>query len=553
MRIDVGTGRPAPLGALVGVPSTRRRIDRFELAVLGAFAAVSVWVLALDLWQVVVNGRVWTGTDGVYIVDQMQYLAWIRSASHHLFASNLFVLRSTPADYFQPAVVISGGLAAIGVSPPLSLLIWKPIAVVAAFFAVREYAYRTLDGLWSRRVAIVLGLFFGSFTVVYGSFSVIGDMFPGFLSWGYEFGLLALAAMVWALLAYDRARTVNRIAWAPGLLGALSSLLHPWHGELLIVVVIGAELIALPWRRPTRRTLALLTFTVALTALPLLYYVLLGKLDLSWRLARVASKHEFSLWSIVLALMPLLLPALLAYRRRPVDFLASVNRSWPIAAFAVFVVSATGLSATPLHAFQGITIPLAVLAVEGVRQLDWRRVRYRGVLAGLAVFAITVPATAYELDNARQLASPTTDNANFIERDERAALDYLQDEHTPGGVLTRSYLGAIVPEKTGRRTLVGDCLWSQPHCYDRVNAAQALFDGTLSPKLARRFVRRTGATFVLADCSTRANLARVLAPMLDSIERFGCATVYLIDAPGQSEGPLAESRTDAALRAPRRK
>ena len=72
------------------------------------FAAISVWVLGLDLWQVVVNGRVWTGTDGVYIVDQMQYLAWIRDASHHVLSSNLFVLRPTSADYFQPAIVISG-------------------------------------------------------------------------------------------------------------------------------------------------------------------------------------------------------------------------------------------------------------------------------------------------------------------------------------------------------------------------------------------------------------------------------------------------------------
>ena len=96
---------------------------------LVAFGAVSLWVLTLDLLQVVVNGRVWTGTDGVYIVDQMQYLAWIKSASHHLLASNMFVLRSTPHDYFQPAVVISGGLSALGLSPAVSLLLWKPVAV----------------------------------------------------------------------------------------------------------------------------------------------------------------------------------------------------------------------------------------------------------------------------------------------------------------------------------------------------------------------------------------------------------------------------------------
>ena len=87
----LGAGRPS----VAAVMPRRRRIDPFELGLLAVFAIVSVWVLGLDLWQVIVNGRDWTGTDGVYLVDQMQYLAWIRDASHHLLASNLFVLRTS--------------------------------------------------------------------------------------------------------------------------------------------------------------------------------------------------------------------------------------------------------------------------------------------------------------------------------------------------------------------------------------------------------------------------------------------------------------------------
>jgi hypothetical protein len=106
MRLEIelldGGGRgPAPdLPPVKIEPPRRRRLDRFELSVLIVFAAVSVWVLAIDLGRVVFDGATWTGTDGVYIVDQMQYLAWIKDASHHFLVSNLFVLHprwSSPA------------------------------------------------------------------------------------------------------------------------------------------------------------------------------------------------------------------------------------------------------------------------------------------------------------------------------------------------------------------------------------------------------------------------------------------------------------------------
>jgi hypothetical protein len=112
-------------------PRVRRGLEPYEIVLLAAFAAFSLWVVALDLWQVIAHGRVWTGTDGFYIVDQMQYLAWIASASQHLFSANLFVLRGTPADYFQPAIAISGGVTALGVAPWLALLLWKPVAVLS--------------------------------------------------------------------------------------------------------------------------------------------------------------------------------------------------------------------------------------------------------------------------------------------------------------------------------------------------------------------------------------------------------------------------------------
>jgi hypothetical protein len=537
VRVEVEESPPAGAGTAtaykppVTVVPRPRRLDRFDLGVLVAFALVSVWTLGIDLWQVIVHGLVWTGTDGLYLVDQQQYAAWIRDASQHFgLVSNLFVLRPTPADYFQPAVAISGGLTALGVAPWLSLLLWKPVAVISAFYAIRIYVRRSLTGLWSRRAALVLALFFGSFTLLYGSVTTIGDLFPGFLSWGYVFALMGLAAMTGGVLLYERAWTAGRLSLAPGLLGLVAGLMHPWNGEMLIAVVVGTELVM--WgirRRPPR--LDLLAVTVALSAAALLYYAILGKTDLSWQLAQQASRHTFPLWSIVLASAPLLVPALLAYRKRPENFLAAATRFWLFAAFAVFVVSGTAAGATPLHAFQGITIPLSVLAIEGITGTRrWRLVRHRRRVAAVAIALVTIPATVFELSNAIDILKPAPEqNANFITKDENDALRYLAADRAPGGVLTRSYLGAIVPAKTGRRTFIGDCLWSEPDCNGRTIDTMALFDGSMAPADARHYVLSTGARFVLADCGTNSVLATSLAPIVKSVHQFGCAAVYEVN------------------------
>ncbi len=547
--IDGAPADPTPVApATSKLP--RRPMDRIELGLLVAFSALSMWVLAIDAWQVVFHGRVWTGTDGVYIVDQMQYLAWIRDASHHVLAANLFVLRPTPADYFQPAVAISGALAALGLSPTLALLLWKPVAVVGLFLGVRSYVHRTIGGLWARRAALTLALFFGSFTVAYGSFTVLGDLFPVFLSWGYTFALLALAAMVAAIMLYERDRRRGRVSLWPGVLGAVASLLHPWHGELLALVLIGAELTM--WRHGRRGGLALPLVTLLVIGAALVYYAVLGHTDPSWKLARQASKHTFSFWPIGIYLLPLALPALFGYRGAPRTFLIAATRSWPVASLSVFVLSATALGATPLHAFQGITIPLALLAVQGVGEVRslrgtpgpvLPRLRVPRVLAGswmtrrrliwvIAIALATIPGTVMQLNSARQLAAPTYDNANFIEHDEASALSYLAARREPGGVLTRSYLGAIVPSRTGRHVLVGDCLWSQPGCLTLTAIAQQLFTGQLSAAAARRFVTRGHVRFVLGDCRTQTDLNRLLGPLIVQQARFGCATVLQLGPPG---------------------
>ena len=65
----------------------------------------------------------------------------------------------------------------------------------------------------------------------------------------------------------------------------------------------------------------------------------------------------------------------------PAGFLEATTRAWLIAALLVYVASASALQATPLHAFQGTTIPLAVLAVDGLRRVGWSRMPHHALAA----------------------------------------------------------------------------------------------------------------------------------------------------------------------------
>ena len=278
------------------------------------------------------------------------------------------------------------------------------------------------------------------------------------------------------------------------------------------------------------RHIGLPAVTVIATILPLLYYLVLAHADPQWGMAKQQSKHTYPLAEIALALAPLLAASALAYRSRPQTFLQAATRAWPPVTLVVFLVSQTGLSATPLHAFAGITIPLSVLTVQGLQALGWRRIPGRRALAVLLMAAVTIPTTIDELTGALPYIAPAAANANFIDPHEQHALAYLAADPQPGGVLTRSYLALITPAQTGRHTYLGSCQWSQPNCPGRQALAHRVLETPgIPPPAIRADVLGTGARFVLASNCTLPgkNLDTILAPITLSTHHFGCATLLL--------------------------
>jgi hypothetical protein len=111
---------------------------------------------------------------------------------------------------------------------------------------------------------------------------------------------------------------------------------------------------------------------------------------------------------------------------------------------------------------------------------------------------------------------------------EQAALDALEADPRPGGVLAPAYGGHMLPYKTGREVYVGALSWT-PDWETRVRETRALFETGLSPERARALVRRSGARFLFVDCRPGLrDLRTELRPLLEEVRRFGCATVYVL-------------------------
>jgi hypothetical protein len=515
----------------------RLGIDRFELGVLIALAGFSMIVFA----ALFTKGRALTGADGVLAADQLQYFAWVREASENVLIGNKFDFLADRHTFLHPGFLISGGVHALtGLSVPLSFQLWKPVAVVLMFTAALLYVRRLLPERGQRRVALVLVLFavmpasavvsvtnWGGALRQYSFDFITGEMWSGQYLWGYLMTGIAVFLMPLVLLGVERwRRERNPRTLALSALGALLVCwLQPWQGGTLALIVVAVEL--LRWWRAGERPDPLLVVIPIAVALPAIYYALLAAHDPSWAIASesnaAGSQNSWSWpwWIVVLTVLPLAAPAALAYRLPSKGWQEWAVRVWPFAALVVYF-QPTGTF--PYHSFQGLSIPLSILAVQGVASV-WPRPRVWIVVTALAV--LILPGTVHRIDVARQSIQAAGD-PYFVFEGEQQAMDALEADPRPGGVLAPAYSGHMLPYKTGREVYVGALSWT-PDWDLRVRLTQRLFEEEMPPAQARHFVRATGARFVFVDCRPGLrDLRSELRPLLEEVRPYGCATLYVL-------------------------
>ena len=536
-------GRP-PEGRATGRPPEGRAsrrppfgLDVFELAVLVVLSGLSLVVLAALLTK----GRALTGADGVLASDQLQYFTWIREASEHGLIGNRYDFAPDDRTFLHPGFLISGVIHAVsGLSVPLSFQLWKPVTVALCFAGALLYVRRLLPPGGPQRVALVLILFavmpvsalvawtnWGGNPRQYTFDFISGEMWTGQYLWGYLMTGIAVFLMPLVLLGVERWRREGSTrTLALSALGALLVCwLQPWQGATLALIVAVTELVA--WRRERGRPPLALFVVPGAVALPAIYYWALSVWDPAWELASESNAAgsqptwSWPWWAIALTLAPLALPAALAYRERVHGWQEIAVRVWPFAALVVYLLP---VGTFPYHSFQGLAIPLSILAVQGVLAV-WPRPRLAFVV--VVLFVMTVPGIAHKLEVAVNSVRAAGD-PYYVYPGEQAAMDALEADERPGGVLAPAYGGHMLPYKTGREVYLGALSWT-PDWEQRVAATQELFEGEPSNAEARAFVRGTGARFVFVDCRPGLrDLEPVLGPLLEDVRRFDCATLYVL-------------------------
>ncbi|MBJ7328857.1 MAG: hypothetical protein JHC95_03105 [Solirubrobacteraceae bacterium] len=522
---------------------TRPRLDRFDVVALLALLILAFTAMTALVVRVLTQGGTITGGDGFLVADPMQYLNWLRQAGEHVGIGNLYDLRPGPRPFVHPGLLISGLLHQLGLGLVAAYTVWKPVAVVVLFLGTWALTRCVIVRTDDRRLALVLALFTASPIAALVGWTglggpgfeleqdfVSGELWSGTWLWGYQFSALAIGLMPLAMLAYERGRDGGRgrmLAATAGL-GLLCAWLQPWQGVTIALVLGGTELWSIARRgHAWPRAVLDLLGPMAAIALPLVYYLLLSRLDASWELA--GEINQIPRWGIettLLGLAPLGIPALLALRLPAPSFTDVAIRLWIPMGLLVFYLP---FGTFPFHAFQGLTIPLAVLAAVGVRSRLGERPLWDPAVRWWVVAAVSllvVPGTLYRVDNLRSAINRGY-QAFFLEDGERDALRYLDSASETGGVLTPVYLGAAVPAYTGRETYIGAGSWS-PDFDERREQMEALFGGKLDSERAERLVRASGARFLLADCHGRADIDATVAGFTDPPRRFGCATVYRV-------------------------
>lgn len=500
-----------------------RRTARRVVVVAGVASAWCLATLAYVLIRCAIEGLTFAGPSSpLFPQDQLRYLAWIREAGLHGLIADPYQAGAAHV-YLQPVFLVSGLLWRAGLSIQAAYLVWTPVALIVLVLGYARFAARFLPPQ-ERAATLVLGLLYlsplvplfdyGGVVNANGANELIvaaGHGAAYWQAWGYLPTVIALGLMPVFLLGLEaiaRGGDDRRLRLGVPAAGLLVSWLHPWGGIELALVTAG--LIGLRGFAGSLRRVAIPGVAVLV---PLVYYVALARQSSTWSLSHLRAAGAAPLiWPLIVAFVPLALAALPA-RRVPRDRGEQILVLWPLAALLCYIGLGPGARGPAL---EGVSLPLAVLAVRG-----WRELHASRTVTITALTLAIVPGAFYSAHTFRDIYHDR-DVPFALALGEQRAVDGLA--RSSGKVLATPYLYPALPA-------LADVTNGQA-----VPGSNALFTGELSPPAVRAVIAAAGASTVVSDCLPgRADLTGALAPLGFRPRRDGCERVY-VRAPHRPRG-----------------
>jgi hypothetical protein len=445
--------------------------------------------------------------------------------------------------------------AATGVSDTAIMAFWTAVGALVLLAGCVRLVTRQLpsDRPAARVIALCLALFGGLTPLVLllpqidPAASVDlrlagGDLISAASLWGYVPMAMAVGLMPFAIEGVSRlldGRRDRRTVLGTAALGLLVAWLHPWQGEVLLAVSLGLALWWLLDRSTGRARQAAISALAlrgrlagpllvgAATALPLLYYLILSRVDAGWAVAQRADDAATIPWQLtILCVAPLALLALIAGRRAGRDHAARGVVLWPLATLVIVALTPSGQD----RALAGIGVPVAVLVVRAW-PTELRRARLAlATAAGLA--AMLVPSGVYAAETIGGLQNPYFRSVAELHRSDVRAAEIAARASADRPILAPAALGTAIPALTDAVSWVGHPIWTLDYG-PRSERTSALFNGSMTAVQARAFVRSVGTHALVEPCGSTARLEPALAPLGFREEQVGCSRVYVLGVLGR--------------------
>ncbi len=304
-------------------------------------------------------------------------------------------------------------------------------------------------------VAIFAGMFTSDFWVA--------EAYPFLSMYTNPHFSIGLALMVLALMPDRKPSIAKELA-----LGLALGIIQPFAVVIVVIVKAGKYLLDLFEGVETDREARIIFNTGSL--LPLFAFALGGGLILIYQYWIIISDPVLSLWnSQNITVSPELIDLVISLS--PVLFLAGAGAKtawqqkngrilviWALASLALVFVPWN----LQRRFLTGIYVPLAVLAVYGLIELD-RKSRLSLRTGVVLLFVLVIPTNIIILASGIQAAAKT-DQKIYHEGDIYSGLNWISENTDPDVlILANEEVGLLIPSITGRRVMYG-------HPFETVNA-----------------------------------------------------------------------------------